>query len=47
MNEQVIEGTPTAAKRFVKNFALMNLVDENEKSVLIHSKSQSKPKIIH
>lgn len=40
MTEYPVVGTPTAVKKqFAKNFALLHLVNENEKSVLFQSKS--------
>ena len=42
MNEQSVEHNPAAIKKFVKNFALIDVVDENEKSMLVPSKNISK-----
>ena len=42
-----MEFTPLAIKKFVKNFALIDVVDENEKSMLVPSKSMSKNTSAH
>lgn len=40
-----MESTPTAIKKFVKNFALIDVVDENEKSMIVGNKTSSQSKV--